>query len=604
MARPNLRVIHSHGSTEDLLFRANEHLASGDADMALTLYTLVLYQTCPGHIFAFLNRATAYKVLGYPELAVTDAYRAAIASHEMRDLKSAIATARFNNCRRYLRAEGLHIKSKEPWISQVVPGQRDNKMARLIFEIDIPTIGRLREEQKREEFCTNIEHIAIYRMCDALHKCGGGALADALGMISDSCSIRAGFLEKKCVWELGEDIMKDIERQFREDKNQLQDSTPHRVTMKEMMKSKATLVRRELYPWNGKEPSPESLTSSFLEEETIDCIAVFEQRDDDIVPSLELRAAEDIAPDSAILCADFSYRVKSDDTFCLNEDIPSASPPLDNVHPCSVRSLYCHPKTQGLYDRILFLILDNAMETGIHPLDNEKINRLSGALHKPDTDANPEHCKTLPWSFANNVLRPIHYLQSYTESELKPRGGQSHLFLLERYDGWVINTLLAKILHSTRIQSGYELKPPTTSSSSSSSSATTSHASSSSPPPRASSSPHDAHIWVGTINPVLSMIRMADPAKGERHNVHVDDSCETYCWNPSKGNNWIRKGERILRPQDPFLGWIRYKQPPREREEEEEEGEGESMDLSPAEGGEREEVSGDGDVVMGEGGGD
>lgn len=41
-------------------------------------YTRVLYKTSPGYICAFLNRSFAYISLGYPELAVVDAYRAAI----------------------------------------------------------------------------------------------------------------------------------------------------------------------------------------------------------------------------------------------------------------------------------------------------------------------------------------------------------------------------------------------------------------------------------------------------------------------------------------------------------------------------------------------
>ena len=119
MPRPPLKLIHPHGSADDLLFRGNTELAAGHPERALEFYTKVLYEVCPGHICAFLNRALAYVALGYPELAVMDAYRATGICNQIRYTHPSRHSFKFKRmCKEvetYMRSEKLHLKSGDPW---------------------------------------------------------------------------------------------------------------------------------------------------------------------------------------------------------------------------------------------------------------------------------------------------------------------------------------------------------------------------------------------------------------------------------------------------------------------------------------------------------
>ena len=381
---------------------------------------------------------------------------------------------------------------------------------------------------------------------------------DALGMISDSFSIRTvGLSERNCAFRLGEEIMKAIEARYQKDEHksfglaQYQD-----VTMKESMQSKATMVNREIYPWNNKELDANDydvLRFIDVENYTDDCLPRMKKSEDGCTPHLELCAIRDIYPCTEVLSEHWRYIVSTDDPFPLNDAIAPAPPPVENVHPCSPRSLYSHPKAQSLYDRLLHRIIGKAIDTDTHPLDDEVIRFLNGNFHQRSNPAQDR--KALPWTFANNVIRPLHYIHEYRDKR-----GQSAFQRLELLDGWVINTLLAKIQRSARIQSGhiYVEAPPGSDSYSYIRKVRPSHPS---PPGTSYPSPRNPSLsyhepWIASLSPIFSTIRVADPTRGETPNVSVHErrgiSCATLPGNLNLPA--ITAGEPVLRRKDPFPG--------------------------------------------------
>ena len=260
MARPALRLIHSTDSADDLMFRANQSLATGYPKIALSLYTRILYDVCPGHICAFLNRALAYIVLGYPELGVVDAYRAAVIAHDMsvscvcnnpsilKQSKEAIA---LKVIAKYVRAERLHCQNKDPWTFAPDCYTGLGWLSYPLASIVLTSAGDIRV--KAGVPWVGFELRAIYRMCGALWQCGGGALSDALGMLDD---VQAkgrypqtfAMDEKGSFDSLGNLIMADLSSRFSVDSTRI----------KAQMKMKVTLVNKVIYPWNTHEPDMNS----------------------------------------------------------------------------------------------------------------------------------------------------------------------------------------------------------------------------------------------------------------------------------------------------------------------------------------------------------
>ncbi|MCJ1259545.1 hypothetical protein MMC24_007383 [Lignoscripta atroalba] len=318
MSRPNLRLIHSRDSADDLLFRANALLARGEAEKALGLYTRVLYETCPGHVCGFLNRSLAYVALGYPELAVADAYRAAVASYDMRLIEqcTSVEERRATAIVRYLRAEKLHKQSAEPWTSApdcyVGQGWMSLHLASLMIEPEV-------NNKKTEVNCDSLELQALFRMCGALWQCGGGAVSDALGLIEDAMKkFTMTVDERYCFTLLGDCILEDVQGILEEAATRSPGSSEHNITVpgrdfglrkarfRSLMAAKVTLVSREIYPWNSHEPD----MRLFKNVEDLEIYA------DDVAKSCTIRsglatpdqsamfrlmAAKDIYPDETVL---------------------------------------------------------------------------------------------------------------------------------------------------------------------------------------------------------------------------------------------------------------------------------------------------------------
>jgi hypothetical protein len=119
-----------------------------------------------------------------------------------------------------------------------------------------------------------------------------------------------------------------------------------------------------------------------------------------------------------------------------------------------------------IYELLLARILALAIQRGEHPLEIEEVrylpgdffvasrfvtsfdsgdsdDDLAGEEQGPDEDTEPR--ETLPWSYDANIKRPFGLMEKM---------GLSIFQELEWFDAWVINTLMAKIMTSTRFSKG------------------------------------------------------------------------------------------------------------------------------------------------------
>ena len=135
-----------------------------------------------------------------------------------------------------------------------------------------------------------------------------------------------------------------------------------------------------------------------------------------------------------------------------------------------------NPHERCLHDLLFARILGLSAQVEVHPLAHSDVRWLDGGLgpapaypsryatsesdHSlsayklhdqpmpipPSASRGPiSRRKSLPWTFTHNVVLPARYMM---EIGLEP-------FLnLEWYEGWVVNTLYAKIQHSTRVMKG------------------------------------------------------------------------------------------------------------------------------------------------------
>ncbi|KAI4139342.1 MAG: hypothetical protein L6R39_006340 [Caloplaca ligustica] len=241
----------------------------------------------------------------------------------------------------------------------------------------------------------------------------------------------------------------------------------------------------------------------------------------------------------------------------------TAALPLEHVSHCHPRSLYAHSKTQTLYDLLFLRVYASALNHNQHPLDLVKFLRggLSPAsAHSPD-EASSNMLSLTPWSFQNNVVRPVWMINRYHQALM-----QDPSRYLKQSDGWVINTLLAKIQHSAALSAGamsaivynlddesksycYRGLEPWVS--------------------EEYNTVYDSEeafneVWVARLDPLVSMIRVADEAKGERPNcwLKYEEGVKVIAGQPDDPSNKksaaIKEGEVLLRAKPKFLGGSPY----------------------------------------------
>ncbi|OCK96759.1 uncharacterized protein K441DRAFT_675688 [Cenococcum geophilum 1.58] len=255
------------------LARANSHLSEFRPKAALELYTQVLTKISPGHPCAFLNRSLCYLILGFPSLAVTDAYRALLAAYWARHSKPPNAQARqlFLFGKFTQEADELeHAWITDPscyvgvglffWLSKDLASLAVEPKNRSKKKKPIESLGKTLVSIANDAMMK-----AYYRLALALWKCGGGALKSALDVLDDAQSLRFCTPDDMEQFkELGNRILLDIENVIKEE-NQIKQFCIASQGMREdsdtlkfyeeygirgLLKTRFTKIKRELYPWD------------------------------------------------------------------------------------------------------------------------------------------------------------------------------------------------------------------------------------------------------------------------------------------------------------------------------------------------------------------
>ncbi|KAL8833997.1 MAG: hypothetical protein Q9170_003971 [Blastenia crenularia] len=333
-----LHANQSPVTADELVFQANALLSSGQSRKAVELYTEVLYEAAPGHIFAFLNRSMAYILEDRPELAVTDAYRALGA---IENAASSVGPKRHSadkEIKGYLKAEGTRIFHKLDWTiddARFIPtsdkdGFAKQPLASLVMDMDDADCPIWHDPgMPLEDMCSRLLLRAQYRLCGSLFKCRAGAAQDALGMISDLLVEHKMFQsEEQCFKDLGAQILNamtcavDLFRQTgkKTDDEHIvimptDDSMISCTKPESMLKTHVTQVPAVQYWDDTHEPN---FAKSDSHRELRDFTAVFSSNcmptvldlsRIGLLPHIEMRACKDLMPGDTIFSERCPWRV-------------------------------------------------------------------------------------------------------------------------------------------------------------------------------------------------------------------------------------------------------------------------------------------------------
>lgn len=169
-----------------------------------------------------------------------------------------------------------------------------------------------------------------------------------------------------------------------------------------------------------------------------------------------------------------------------------------------------------------------------------------------------------PWSFVSHVVRPVHYLHRLFENT------KTNQFLkLRQVDGWIVNTLLAKINRAMRVSDGpryaksfgadgmladefgpWDQRWDDLTTNHHSNNAT--NGKEKEKQKKNDDDNKEKSTWIASLNPLLNMIRIADPAKGEIPNVVIvqTDRVNVFAVQTEDGGVVIRAGEPLLRAKE------------------------------------------------------
>ncbi|KAH0058870.1 hypothetical protein KCU72_g2631, partial [Aureobasidium melanogenum] len=201
---PGLELRPKHLKAEHAIMDANRLVHKGDYSAALKLYNRLLDERC--HPAYYLNRALCYIAMERPHLAVNDALRAYMMAQSVLDVVR--GQGGIND---HIRIIDAHIitytddcadalSREEKWCtapSIVFDYKHQNfKLARMtLVEEDF-------EEQEAEKKTTtppiyDLKYKALFRLVDALSRCGRGPSYNALHLLGDILMSNASGATKK-----------------------------------------------------------------------------------------------------------------------------------------------------------------------------------------------------------------------------------------------------------------------------------------------------------------------------------------------------------------------------------------------------------------------
>lgn len=425
-------------------------------------------QLNPYDLILYLQRASIHTVLGYPDLAAGDSYRALILCDEISNASFEYHDQAWNTLSDHCTdgipgfLQGQNIKLPSDIASRFTSlSVEDNYMTQKLLET------------------LHIASVQCYRSLSASLR-----LCHCLKSAFENCA-------------RGQALAPDDEELLKTKKLIERDAMAAAPDNKFDIKSLPDegLVRRELYPWNNYEPdrfSPSSLAS--LNHQLAVIAPKCEVRVTELPnlaphaidatrshphPSnsqLGLFAKEDILPGEMVL-TELSVLTANN---CFKEPLCDACsaklPPLSAVNDivdcsecedisfcnqiCLTRALEeYHPAVCGkdvdtiakdpnpiekpfaLYFLLLCRSIAMASTQGLHPLNLKEVKYIWGDFSRPETSplipliSSYEAPCTLPFSFKYSIVEPLHFLEKLDIDIFAD---------VANYDQWVLNTLYSK----------------------------------------------------------------------------------------------------------------------------------------------------------------
>ncbi|KAI4723180.1 hypothetical protein E4T48_00448 [Aureobasidium sp. EXF-10727] len=189
---PRLELRPKRVKAEHAIMDANRLVHRGDYPAALRLYNRLLDERC--HPAYYLNRALCYVAMAQPHLAVNDALRAYMMAQSVID-----ATHSKGDVNDHVRRIDVHILTytddcadalagKEEWCTapstMFDPKHQNFKLARMtVVEEELENQNVEKKVFTPSPF--DLRHKALFRLVDALSRCGRGPAYNALHLLGD-----------------------------------------------------------------------------------------------------------------------------------------------------------------------------------------------------------------------------------------------------------------------------------------------------------------------------------------------------------------------------------------------------------------------------------
>ena len=422
----------------------------------------LLLESSPYNLYTYLQRATVHELLGYPDLAASDAYKALLLTDEVLD-----EYGEFHNQASSAIKTTLH-KSE---------GSENGDLLELgsgVRAAAFPPVADYSDgDQLTNKLARKYALQCYHRLACALAECGD--LKSAFDFVQRGL---IAFPQDDQLQLLQQRGLKEHRRGTQQQDSRLDDSD---FNPREDLTNYGS-VRREIYPWNTYEPDrflEEHV--SYINRELRRVALKCEVRATELpllhmnpsctnsrstIKQLGIFATSDVAPGEELLeePSVLTSSTTSLDSICdacsaplpawSSENPLPACPLCEDTVFCSnacvnrAQILY-HPAicgasdfdvvakdpspfaaTSALYTLLLARTIAMAETMSMHPLDLPQIKYLWG-----DYSCCRSVSCTLPFTFESNIAQPIHLLARLDKDPFATSA---------RYDTWIINTLLAK----------------------------------------------------------------------------------------------------------------------------------------------------------------
>lgn len=226
-----------------------------------------------------------------------------------------------------------------------------------------------------------------------------------------------------------------------------------------------------------------------------------------------------------------------------------------------------YAKIQCLRDLLFLRAIVMAFNTGRNPVQIHEIAFATCGPNMRGSNLGENGEMVEPWSFTSHVVRPVRYLYQIFEGTLT-----NQFLRLSQVDGWMVNTLLAKINRAMCVSDGPRYAKSFGADGMLAEEfgpwdqrwdgLTVNHHSDNATEGKGKEkqeeenddddSKENSTTWIASINPLLNMIRIADPAKGEIPNVVIVHTAQVRVFAAERGDGGvvIQLGESLLRAKD------------------------------------------------------